>query len=45
MRGGDPRLDVKEDAKRTADNTERTADALDDLASNLTGFGLATLTA
>jgi hypothetical protein len=45
MRGADPRLDVKEDAKRTADNTERTADTLDEMASNLTGFGLATLTA
>jgi hypothetical protein len=45
MRGADPRLDVKEDAKRTADNTERAADALDEMASNLTGFGLATLTA
>lgn len=45
MRGADPRLDVKEDAKRTADNTERAADTLDELASNLTGFGLATLTA
>ena len=45
MRGADPRLDVKEDAKRTADNTERTADTLDELAGNLTGFGLATLTA
>jgi hypothetical protein len=45
MRGADPRLDVKEDAKRTADNTERAADTLDELAGNLTGFGLATLTA
>lgn len=45
MRGADPRLDVKEDAKRTADNTERAADALDEMASNLTVFGLATLTA
>lgn len=45
MRGADPRLDVKEDAKRTADNTERTADTLDEVASSLTGFGLATLTA
>ena len=45
MRGADPRLDVKEDQKRTADNTERAADTLDELAENFTGFGLATLTA
>lgn len=43
MRGADPRLDVKEDQKRTADATERTADTLDDIASNLTGFGQASI--
>lgn len=44
MRGADPRLDVKEDQKRTADNTERAADELeglrDDLAAN---FSLAAI--
>lgn len=41
MRGADPRLDVKEDQKRTADNTERAADTLDDIAGNLSGVALA----
>lgn len=41
MRGADPRLDVKQDAKRTADATERAADALDDIAGNFEGVALA----
>ena len=45
MRGADPRLDVKKEQERTADATERTADTLDDIAGNFTGFGMATLTA
>jgi hypothetical protein len=45
MRGADPRLDVKKEQERTADATERTADTLDELAGNFTGFGLATLNA
>ena len=48
MRGADPRLDVKEESRRTADATERTADAVEDLASNgvggVGGIGLATIT-
>lgn len=43
MRGADPRLDVKQDAKRTADATERSADLLDDIAGNLQGVALATI--
>jgi hypothetical protein len=43
MRGGDPRLDVKDDARKTADNTERAADALDDIADRLDPTGLAVI--
>lgn len=45
MRGADPRLDVKKEQERTADATERTADTLDELAGNFTGFGMAAITA
>ena len=38
MRGADPRLDG-DAAKQTADNTERTADAVEDLAGELAGVG------
>jgi hypothetical protein len=41
-RGADPRLDVKEESRRTADATERTADTLDDIASSLGSGGMAT---
>lgn len=44
-RGADPRLEG-DAAKETADNTERTADAVEDLADELAGvggFGLATI--
>jgi hypothetical protein len=43
MRGADPRLDVKDDARKTADNTERAADALDDIAARLDPTGLAVI--
>jgi hypothetical protein len=46
MRGADPRLEG-DAAKETADNTERTADAVEDLASEFAasgGLGLATIT-
>jgi hypothetical protein len=43
LRGADPRLDVKDDARKTADNTERAADALDDIAARLDPAGLATI--
>lgn len=39
-RGADPRLDTKEEQKRTADATERTADATEDIARN-SGIGVA----
>jgi hypothetical protein len=38
MRGADPRRDV-DAAKETAQNTERTADAVEDLADELAGIG------
>jgi hypothetical protein len=44
-RGADPRLDG-DAAKATADNTERTADAVEDMAEDFAdagGFGLATI--
>jgi hypothetical protein len=46
MRGGDPRADIKEESRRTADATERTADAVEDLAAagGPGGFGLAAIT-
>jgi hypothetical protein len=43
MRGADPRLDVKDDARKTADNTERSADALEDIADRLDPTGLAVI--
>jgi hypothetical protein len=43
LRGADPRLDVKDDARKTADNTERAADALDDIAERLDPAGLAVI--
>lgn len=43
MRGADPRLDVKDDARKTADNTGRAADALDDIAERLDPTGLAVI--
>lgn len=39
MRGADPRFDVKEESRRTADATERTADAVEELASAGGGGG------
>lgn len=48
MRGADPRLDVKEESRRTADATEHSADKLDEIASALGpgggGFALASIT-
>jgi hypothetical protein len=40
-RGADPRLEGGNDAKRTADNTERTADGIDELVATMgdSGFG------
>ena len=38
LRGADPRLEG-DAAKQTADNTERTADAVEDLAGELAGVG------
>lgn len=45
-RGGDPRLDTKQEAARTADATERTADGIDDLVASLGdgAVGLASIT-
>ena len=43
MRGADPRLDVKDDARKTADNTERAADSLEDIADRLDPTGLAVI--
>lgn len=45
LRGADPRNDVTRDGARTADATERTADAVEDLAMafNEGGLGLATI--
>jgi hypothetical protein len=43
LRGADPRLDVKDDARQTAENTERSADALEDIAARLDPAGLAVI--
>jgi hypothetical protein len=43
LRGADPRLDVKDDAAATAQNTERSADALEDIADRLDPTGLAVI--
>ena len=42
-RGADPRLDVKEESRRTANATERTADAVEELASSGAGVALASI--
>lgn len=39
LRGADPRLEGGNEAKRTADATERTADGIEDLAANMQGGG------
>jgi hypothetical protein len=43
MRGADPRFDVKEESRRTADATERTAAAVEELAAAGGGGGIAGL--
>lgn len=43
MRGADPRFDVKEESRRTADATERTAEAVEELAAAGGGGGIAGL--
>lgn len=42
-RGADPRLDVKEESRRTANATERTADAVEEIASSGNGVALASI--
>lgn len=41
LRGADPRNEGNKDGARTADASERTADAVEDLADNFNGMGLA----